>query len=47
MKIVLENHRGQSKFSPASHLVQFEKSWHGLNLEEPEKTNEELMKFIG
>lgn len=30
-----------------SKLVRFEKSGHGLNLEEMEKTNEELMKFIG
>jgi pimeloyl-ACP methyl ester carboxylesterase len=30
-----------------SKLVRFEKSGHGLNIEEPEKTNEELMKFIG
>jgi len=30
-----------------SKLVQFEKSGHGLNIEEIEKTNEELTKFIG
>lgn len=30
-----------------SKLVRFEKSGHGLNIEEMEKTNEELMKFIG
>ncbi|HEY8110977.1 MAG TPA: alpha/beta hydrolase [Candidatus Nitrosotenuis sp.] len=29
-----------------SKLVRFEKSGHGLNIEEMEKTNEELMKFI-
>jgi len=29
-----------------SKLVQFEKSGHALNIEEKEKTNEELMKFI-
>lgn len=29
-----------------SKLVQFDKSGHGLNIEEKEKTNEELMKFI-
>ncbi len=30
-----------------SRLVQFDKSGHGLNIEEREKTNEELMRFIG
>jgi non-heme chloroperoxidase len=30
-----------------SRLIQFDESGHGLNIEEREKTNEELMKFIG
>jgi pimeloyl-ACP methyl ester carboxylesterase len=30
-----------------SRLVPFNESGHGLNIEEKEKTNEELMKFIG
>lgn len=30
-----------------SRLVPFSESGHGLNIEEKEKTNEELMKFIG
>jgi len=30
-----------------SKLVRFEQSGHGLNIEEKEKTNEELMRFIG
>jgi len=30
-----------------SRLVQFNESGHGLNIEEKEKANEELMKFIG
>jgi non-heme chloroperoxidase len=29
-----------------SKLVQFNESGHALNIEEKEKTNEELMKFI-
>jgi non-heme chloroperoxidase len=29
-----------------SKLVKFEKSGHGLNIEEKEKANEELVKFI-
>jgi non-heme chloroperoxidase len=30
-----------------SRLIQFNESGHGLNIEEKDKTNEELMKFIG
>ena len=30
-----------------SRLIQFDRSGHGLNIEEKEKTNEELMRFIG
>lgn len=30
-----------------SRLIQFDESGHGLNIEEKEKTNEELMRFIG
>ena len=30
-----------------SRLIQFDESGHGLNIEEKEKANEELMKFIG
>jgi hypothetical protein len=36
------NHRTKD-----SRLVQFNESGHGLNIEEKDKTNEELMKFIG
>jgi hypothetical protein len=30
-----------------SRLIEFNESGHGLNIEEKDKTNEELMKFIG
>lgn len=30
-----------------SRLIQFDESGHGLNIEEKEKTNEELLRFIG
>jgi pimeloyl-ACP methyl ester carboxylesterase len=30
-----------------SRLIEFNESGHGLNIEEKDKVNEELMKFIG
>lgn len=36
-----------NKVIKGSILIQFDESGHGLNIEEKEKTNEELMKFIG
>ena len=36
-----------NKAIKGSILIQFDESGHGLNIEEKEKTNEELMRFIG